>query len=368
MRFLSFWRAEMLICLPLVITLATAFALFMRVVPHVREAEEKRVLAAYREYADDVREDLNAPDIQRLPRGANKALGRLGTGSWGLVEQDEKPLVWYRPARDENIYARPVTRVTRYNVVRNMMIVSVVILVMIIILTDLGLRLYRRYVRVREDFIAATVHDLTTPLAALRYAIGTDDDAAHDLNEHMLRLIANLREFLRLGGKRPLPTLVPVDLRAAYRQAYRFFQADYRDLWEGKDIALASTEETPLMVWADETQLQQILWNLLGNDLKYAAPFGMVSAAFARTGDRVTFVLRDTGRGMTARQRRLAFSRYYRAQTVMTSGRGGFGIGLTIAREAVRSFGGDLTVAANSPHGCVFTLTLRAAEGKERTE
>jgi signal transduction histidine kinase len=76
--------------------------------------------------------------------------------------------------------------------------------------------------------------------------------------------------------------------------------------------------------------------------------------------------LADEGQGMTKRQMKKAFDRYYRSRTVLESGKGGFGIGLCTAREFARSMGGDLTVRANSPHGCVFTLSLPAAkEGNE---
>ena len=69
----------------------------------------------------------------------------------------------------------------------------------------------------------------------------------------------------------------------------------------------------------------------------------------------------DEGQGMTRRQMRRAFNRYYRARTALESGKGGFGIGLCTSRESARAMGGDLTVRQNEPRGCVFTLTLPTA-------
>ena len=74
----------------------------------------------------------------------------------------------------------------------------------------------------------------------------------------------------------------------------------------------------------------------------------------------------DEGKGMTPYEMKRAFDRYYRAKTVLESGKGGFGIGLCNAREAARAMGGDLTVRANEPTGCVFTLTLPAADAPAR--
>ena len=107
--------------------------------------------------------------------------------------------------------------------------------------------------------------------------------------------------------------------------------------------------------------LVQILWNLLGNDLKYAAPYGRVRAVFSRGGGMVRMELADVGQGMTKQQRKKAFDRYYRSRTVLESGKGGFGIGLCTAREFAVAMKGTLTVKSNSPQGCVFTLELPAA-------
>ena len=70
--------------------------------------------------------------------------------------------------------------------------------------------------------------------------------------------------------------------------------------------------------------------------------------------------LADEGQGMTKRQMKKAFDRYYRSRTVLESGKGGFGIGLCTAKEFAVAMGGTLSVGANSPKGCVFTLELPA--------
>ena len=227
-------------------------------------------------------------------------------------------------------------------------------------LTLAGCWTFRNSVKERDDFVAATAHDLTTPLVALRRLIGRDDVEAKVLAERMMRLVKNLTDFLKLGGRRPGPELRPIDLRKAYEEAYALFRDDYRWHFGGKDVATEGP--AALMAEADETMAVQILWNLLANDLKYAAPCGSVAVRFAASGAFVTVSFADTGRGLPAAERKRIFDRYYRVQSVMTSGKGGFGIGLCTAREFARAMGGDLTVAANEPQGCVFTLKLRRAK------
>ena len=232
--------------------------------------------------------------------------------------------------------------------------------------TFFGVRFLVNYVRARDDFVAATAHDLATPLVAMRMMIGRDDGEAKNLNERMIRLVENIKDFLRLGGRRAPPKPSRFDFLKAYGEAYSLFREDYRDLFGGEDVEVAvapGTADAGGAVWvcADETMTVQAVWNLLNNDLKYAAPFGRVRVEVRRDGDFVRAAFIDEGKGMSKREMARAFDRYYRAQPVLKSGKGGFGIGLCTAREFAEAMGGALTLTANAPHGCVFTLSLPAA-------
>ena len=151
-----------------------------------------------------------------------------------------------------------------------------------------------------------------------------------------------------------------MDIVALCREAYQLFTADYADSESGDVTFHCTTSDYDFSVMADEAMTLQILWNLFGNDLKYAAPYGKVTVRFAQEAGVVRVEFVDEGQGMTPQQMKKAFDRYYRAKTVLESGKGGFGIGLCTAREFARAMGGDLTVRANDPKGCVFTLVLPA--------
>ena len=85
--------------------------------------------------------------------------------------------------------------------------------------------------------------------------------------------------------------------------------------------------------------------------------------SFGADGGFVRVEVSDEGPGMEPRQMKRAFDRYWRAATALQSGKGGFGIGLCTAREFARAMGGDLSVRANVPRGCVFSLALPRAGG-----
>ena len=176
----------------------------------------------------------------------------------------------------------------------------------------------------------------------------------------MLLIVQNIKDFLQLGGRRKKPELKPVDIVALCREAYGLFAADYEDS-EGGAVTFQTSQTFQTFVMADEAMTLQILWNLFGNDLKYAAPYGKVTVRFAQEGEFVKVEFVDEGQGMTPQQMKKAFDRYYRAKTVLESGKGGFGIGLCTAREFARAMGGDLSVRAHDPRGCIFTLSLPAS-------
>lgn len=291
---------------------------------------------------------------------------------WGFMDTPRGRLVWKRSTgEDDSLVFAAITDIEKDGRTDMILVVAAVVFFGLVFTTVVGVRFFTDYIRTRDDFMAATAHDLTTPLVAMRYMIGRNDAEASILCERMMRLVKNIKDFLRLGGKRPGPMTDKVDLVKAYEEAYSLFRDDYRDVFDGDDVALERGEgvppQGPVFVEGDETMIVQILWNLLGNDLKYAAPYGKVGVAISAEGDFAEIAFADEGQGMTPKEMRKAFDRYYRAKTVLVSGKGGFGIGLPTAKEFAEAMGGGLSVRANKPRGCVFTLRLKRPRHREGT-
>ena len=377
-------RSVVALSLPTVVVVALGVFFFVDKVPEIVKAEKNRVKAEYRETALSMRQNPDGAEYhveKALPTEWKRhTAGQMVPGKWGYVPKplNKEALIWYDDGVRVVSTIVPIVREIDYRTM--FLALGLVFLVVLVGMTIVGIRYFVEYIRTRDDFLAATAHDLTTPLVGMRYSIGRNDEEAKVLNERMIRLVANIKDFLRLGGKRPKPQREEVDLVKCYKEAYALFREDVRDLTDGSDIPVdMGTDPTeplkngtfagpvPSFVGVgDETLVIQILWNLIGNDLKYALPFGPVHVRIFRERGFVCVEFADEGKGMSPREMRRAFDRYYRAKTVLESGKGGFGIGLCTAREFARSMGGDLSVRANSPHGCVFTLSLPAAkEGNE---
>ena len=394
-------RSVAALSLPTVVVLILGVRFLVVDVPIIVRDEKARVRAASEHAAKAMREDpLLADFVWERGRGVVRGVAQFGdypadmlwkdwnsvgtkwNDMWGWRAFDGGRLVWARGVGDkdgETVYVR-WTNIEERDYAFMFYLFGPLFLLVLVGITFLGAKFFVDYVRSRDDFLAATAHDLTTPLVGMRYSIGRNDEEAKVLNERMIRLVTNIKDFLRLGGKRPKPQRDEVDLVKCYKEAYALFREDIRDVTDGSDLPVEmGTDPTePLkngtfagpvpnfVAVGDETLVVQILWNLIGNDLKYALPYGPVRVRFFRKGGFVCVEFVDEGQGMSKREMARAFDRYYRAKTVLESGKGGFGIGLCTAREFARSMGGDLSVRANSPHGCVFTLSLPAAkEGGE---
>lgn len=338
---------------------AWAFYLFAVMPSHVK-SQQTRIGKEYRRLAAEF---MANPERATYVGGRIKGWRKVSDidgRPWGHVHSNGVSYVWFQSAPKE---WRMVEVMSQESFPYELVFYwgGGIVALVLVMLSSFAVWCLIMSVRERDDFLAATAHDLTTPLVGMRMVIGRDDAEARVLNERMLRLVANIKDYLRMGGRRASPKLEAFDLRDAYAEAYALFAADYRDLFDGKDVNVDASRLSGAMVKADRTLVVQILWNILGNDLKYAAPHGSVRVEMFAEGSMVICEFVDEGPGMTPRQMRKAFNRYYRAKTAMQSGKGGFGIGLCTAREFARSMGGDLKVSGNYPRGCVFRLSLRKA-------
>jgi PAS domain S-box-containing protein len=222
--------------------------------------------------------------------------------------------------------------------------------------------------RAKDAFLATVSHELRTPLSPvllwarmLREGKLAGDDAAHALaaieqcGKTLAKLIDDLLDMSRIiAGKlrlEPRPVRLPPVIHAAVDVVRPAAEA------KGVDVEVAIDGEAA--VSGDPERLQQIVWNLVSNAVKFTPRGGRVEVALRRAAGHVEIVVRDTGEGMTAEFLARAFDRFEQAAVPSGRRRGGLGLGLAIVRHLVELHGG--TVRAESEglgRGAVFTVTL----------
>jgi CheY-like chemotaxis protein/anti-sigma regulatory factor (Ser/Thr protein kinase) len=116
----------------------------------------------------------------------------------------------------------------------------------------------------------------------------------------------------------------------------------------------------------DLDRLQQIVWNLVSNAVKFSAVGGTVTVDAERTGDRVRVAVRDEGKGIPPEHLSTIFERFRQVDATTTRQHAGLGLGLAIVKYLVEAHGGSVTAqSAGLGRGATFTVELPAHAGPE---
>src|SRR5205823_1165679 len=110
---------------------------------------------------------------------------------------------------------------------------------------------------------------------------------------------------------------------------------------------------------ADEGRLQQIIWNLLSNSIKFTPAGGFVQVKIKRTPTMAEITVSDTGEGIASEFLPFVFNRFQQADSSVTRKHGGLGLGLAITRHLVEMHGGTIEAESDGEgHGAKITVKL----------
>ena len=232
--------------------------------------------------------------------------------------------------------------------------------------------------RMRDEFVAVVSHELRTPLSAILLwarmlrvgAIKPQDQARALLTIEQSataqrKLIDDLLDASRmLSGKVQL-SVREVELAPLIHAALEVV----RPMSEAKGVLVtAELADTTGRARVDPDRLQQVLWNLLHNAVKFTPSGGRVCVRLSRLERAVRLEVEDTGRGISPAFLPYVFERFRQADASTTREHGGLGLGLSITHQLVELHGG--TLRASSPGeglGATFTLELPLTESGART-
>lgn len=223
----------------------------------------------------------------------------------------------------------------------------------------------------RAWFAGMTHHQLRAPLAAvqgmldaLRYAGPLGEKQAH-LVQRCRRRVAELLETIRdlldlAAAQRPLVgrPAEPVVLLSCLGRTLETVME--RAAHKGVSVTL-DVPDTGLAVHAEEGDVARIFANLLDNAVKYTSAEGAISFAAHVDGEVVEAVVSDTGIGVRAEDRERVFEGFYRTQAAKETGEDGTGMGLSIVRQLVTRWGGQVILSSAPGQGSRFVVRLPAA-------
>ena len=224
-----------------------------------------------------------------------------------------------------------------------------------------------RVSRMKDEFLATLSHELRTPLNAI---LGwseilsrgpTDPEDLRDGLDTIARnaraqtqIIEDLLDMSRIISGKVRLNLQPVSLADIAEQAIQ----SVRPSAETKGVNLASIiEPGPATISGDPGRLQQVIWNLLTNALKFTPRAGNVQLRVRSLGSQIELSVADTGEGIAPAFLPHVFERFRQADASTTRKHGGLGLGLSIVKQLTELHGGSVTVSSpGKGHGTTFTL------------
>jgi two-component system phosphate regulon sensor histidine kinase PhoR len=226
--------------------------------------------------------------------------------------------------------------------------------------------------RVRREFFANLSHELRTPLTAiLAYAETLLDGAMDDpenrakflekIYKHAARmneLISDISDLSAIESGQIRLALGPVPLRGVVADTFALAEARHKEL----DVSFVVSLPDGVAVQADRARLEQILYNLIDNAVKFNRPGGSVTVTAEQTDGQVAIHVEDTGQGIADADLPRVFERLYRADKSRSRRVEGTGLGLAIVKHLVQAHGGEVQATSELGRGSRFTFTLPAAD------
>ncbi|MBD1863348.1 MULTISPECIES: PAS domain S-box protein [Trichocoleus] len=223
--------------------------------------------------------------------------------------------------------------------------------------------------RMKDEFLATLSHELRTPLNSIlgwsrllgsrKFDEVTTAKALETIERNaksQAQLIEDILDVSRIVQGKLQLQVRPVELITVITAA----TDAVRPAAEAKGISLEpKLNEAATQVLGDPDRLQQIVWNLLANAIKFTPRGGQVEISLELIDSCIQIRVQDTGQGIPAEFLPHVFDRFRQADSTSTRSHGGLGLGLAIVRHLVELQGG--TVSAASPgegQGATFTVKL----------
>jgi two-component system phosphate regulon sensor histidine kinase PhoR len=223
----------------------------------------------------------------------------------------------------------------------------------------------KRMDQVRIDFVANVSHELRTPLTSIKgYAQTLKEDFPEEstarrflatIERNTDRLIALVQDLLSLSALESGTDIEKeeIDLEdLCHRVA-----TQVEPLRAEKRHELSFRTEAPTL-YADPKRIEQVLFNLVENAIKYVPPGGHIDVKWAEGPGEVRLHVKDDGPGIPVEHHARVFERFYRVDSARTREQGGTGLGLAIVKHIVQRHGGRVRVQGGLGLGTEFICSF----------
>lgn len=223
--------------------------------------------------------------------------------------------------------------------------------------------------KLKDQFVFIAAHELKTPVTAIRWGIESamqegkkqlDPEVMEYLqnvqssNQRLITLVDDLLNVARIEAGTIKVEIGEVDLKKLLDETL----VEMESVFKKRKLKVSNDLKKKIMVRADADRLKQVLINLLSNASKYNIEKGKIKIEHKLTKNKVTISVTDTGIGMSPKERKKLFEKFYRVKNDETKSVDGTGLGLFVTKEIVEKMKGKISVKSKKGEGSTFTFTL----------
>ncbi len=227
----------------------------------------------------------------------------------------------------------------------------------------------------QRKFISNISHDFRSPLTSIKGYVEAmlDGTIPPEMQERYLNVVLSetnrltkltkgLLTLNNFDDKGTYLELADFDINAIIRQTVETF----RSLCWDKHISFQLTfEEESLYVNADVGKIQQVLYNLIDNAVKFSHPDSLIYISSLEKHGKVFVSVKDTGEGIAKDSLNKIWERFYKSDPSRGKDKKGTGLGLSIVKEIIQAHGENINVVSTQGVGTEFTFTLPCSKNKK---
>ena len=225
--------------------------------------------------------------------------------------------------------------------------------------------------RMKTEFISIAAHQLRTPLGNSRWTLemlldgdmgkleSKVENSIKEIQQHNVKLaslVDDLLDVSRINQGRVPDNPKKSDLFLLSKEAIKEQQAEIGR--KKIKVDLKKTQQSYPKVYLDPKRFNDVIGNLLSNAIKYSRQKGLIKINFKLLKDFIEIRVSDSGIGIPLRDQKKIFSKFFRASNATNSKIDGFGLGLSVVKSYLESWGGSISFKSVEGKGVTFTIQV----------
>lgn len=226
--------------------------------------------------------------------------------------------------------------------------------------------------RMRKEFVANVSHELKTPITSisgysetlLENAGSLDNETEHKFltvihneAERMAHLVSDLLKLSKMDFQVEEVNKNEFDIVRVIRNDLDKLAIEAN---KKSQKLININENESIFVYANETDIEQVILNILSNSIKYTPEGGMIEIGAERHENEVEILIKDNGIGIPKEDLQRVFERFYRVDKARSREMGGTGLGLSISKKLINASGGQISMDSEVGVGTTVRIVLKA--------